>query len=82
MKKQKARQFFIRLLLGLVVFFYIFSIVIAFIGTPESALAIFAFNSFFAVIVYFLLQWQKKVDEWHETRQEESTKTDTTTSQK
>lgn len=62
MNKKKIRQILVYCLLAFVVFLYVFSIGVFLFGDKEAALAVFAYSTFFTVVVYFLALYQKRLN--------------------
>jgi c-di-AMP phosphodiesterase-like protein len=62
MNKKKMRQRLTYVLLGFVLFLYVFSIGVFIFGEPKAAIAVFAYNTFFTVVVYFLALYQKRLN--------------------
>jgi c-di-AMP phosphodiesterase-like protein len=62
MNKQKARKLFVYLLLAFVLFLYVFSIIVFLFGDPATAIYVFAYSTFFTIIVYFLIILQRRVE--------------------
>ena len=63
MNKQKARKIFVYVLLGFLIFLYIFTLLVFVFGSFEAGLSLLAYNAFMSVIVYFLLQWQRRMED-------------------
>jgi len=64
MNKKKIRKILVYCLLAFVLFLYIFTIFVFLFGEKEAALAVFAYSSFFTVVVYFLAIYQKRLSEY------------------
>jgi len=64
MNKHKIRKVFVRILLAFVIFLYIFSIIVFIFGSPQAGIYVFAYSTFFTVIVYFLNLFQKRLENY------------------
>ncbi len=61
MDKNKVRKIFVYLLLAFLIFLYVYTLLVFVFGSFEAGLSLFAYNVVFSVIVYFLLQWQRRL---------------------
>ena len=63
MDKNKIRKIFIYILLAFVIFLYIFSIAVFLFADVESGVVVFAYSTLITVIVYFLIHWQRRIQQ-------------------
>jgi 4-hydroxybenzoate polyprenyltransferase len=63
MDKSKSRRIFVRFLLAFVLFIYILSVAVALFGNSNLAILLLAYNTFFSVVLYFLMKMQKRLDD-------------------
>jgi len=63
MDKHKARRIFAYVLLVFLILLYIGDMLVFLFGSFTSGLYLMAYNVFLTVIVYFLLQWQKRMED-------------------
>ena len=63
MDKNKIRKVSIYILLAFVVFLYLFTIVVFLFGDAETGIVVFAYSTLITVIVYFLIHWQRRIQE-------------------
>lgn len=71
MDKKKMRLYLVRALLIFVIFVYVLSVIVGIFGNPNFALALFAYNTFLSVILYFLIGMQRRLDKWADDTQKQ-----------
>ncbi len=77
MNKHRIRRNLVRVLLAFVIFLYIFSIAVFLFGDPEDAIYVFAYTTFFTIIVYFLGILQRRFENMAKMREEEERESET-----